>query len=532
MSASSSSNSREQLSRQAGTVGGLTLLSRIAGLIRDMVIARLVGTQAMADAFYVAFRIPNLMRRLLAEGALTMAFVPIYADYRRQGDLEARRAVDTIFTALVLLLIALVIIGIACAPWIVQMIAYGFTADPHKFALTVSLTRVMFPYLMLVSLMALMMALLNSWRHFLAPAASPIVLNIAMILAAVFATRWFLEPTYGLAVGVLAGGAAQLAVQLPPLLRRGLLPRFVRTLRHPSLRQLIRIMIPAAYGGAVYQLNVLVVTLLASFLPTGSVSYLWYADRITEFPLGIFAVALATVTLPALADQQSDGAIDQFKQTMNFSLRIAMAEAVPSAAGLVVLATPIVRMLFEAGKFGPDSVAGTAGALTFFALGIPWVSGVRTIVPAFYAMKDPRTPVRMATIGLVVNALVAALLMHRLAHQGLALAMAISAAVHFLLLCTRLRRRLGLLGGRRIVHSLVRTCVASTIMAVVVGAASHALRIEARHGRLAVGACVFACIGLGILVYVPLMRRWNPEEYAHLTAMFSRRMGRRRHRES
>lgn len=500
-------------------MGGLTLLSRFAGLARDMAIAYAFGTKASADAFYVAFRIPNLMRRLLAEGAFTMAFVPIYSDYKRQSVQDASRAANTIFSALLILLIVLVGVGIVATPWIVRMVAYGFAKDPEKFALTVSLARWMFPYLLLVSLMALMMSILNSWRHYTAPAAAPILLNLAMIAGAVFSVHWLAQPVYGLAASVVIGGVLQMAVQLPPLIKRHLVPRLTLALRHPSLRQLIRIMIPAVYGGAVYQLNVMMITLLASFLPTGSVSYLWYADRVTEFPLGIFAVALSTVTLPVLADYRSSGDMANFRKMVNYGLRIALAEAVPSAVGIAVLALPIVRLLFESGAFTPSASRETAGALIFFACGIPFISGVRNIVPAFYALHDPKTPVIVATITLAVNAVAALLLMGPMQHRGLAAAMAISSAVQFLLLLGALRRKVGPMGGRQLLRSLAGSVLAAGLMGGAVALALSWVQLATITSRMALLPWLLGVIGCGMLCYVPLLTIVNREEARHLLHM-------------
>lgn len=508
------------MSRRAGLVGGLTLLSRIAGLVRDMVIAYFFGTRMAADAFYVAFRIPNLLRRLLAEGALTMAFVPIFTEHMKRSREEGRRAADVIFTSLCILLLLIVVVGIAFAPWIVKAIALGFSDQPEKFALTVRLTRLMFPYIFLVSVMALMMGMLNSLKHFAAPAGAPIILNLAIICGAAVFSRWFAEPTIGLAIGVLIGGCLQVAVQVGPLVRERMVPRFTAALRHPALSQLVRIMLPSVYGGAVYQLNVMVITLLASFLPNGSVSYLWYADRITEFPLGIFAVAIATVTLPALSDHAAEADLKSFRTTANFSLRVAFSEAIPAAVGIILLATPIVRLLFEGGAFTDTSTKGTAAALVFFAVGIPFVSGVRNIVPAFYALKDARTPVLVATLGLIVNASAALLLMQRFLHQGLAMAMAISAAVHFATLLYFLRRKLGMMGIKSLARGMGGCLIASTVMGIVVYLMSALFALDTVTGRAALSWRIALVIATACAIYFPLLRLLAREEFDHFVSLF------------
>ncbi|MBI4238263.1 MAG: murein biosynthesis integral membrane protein MurJ [Deltaproteobacteria bacterium] len=514
---------RHAIGRRAAVFGGFTLLSRIAGLARDMAIAACLGTRFNADAFYVAFRIPNLLRRLLAEGAMTMAFVPIYASYRRQSAAEAHRAASVILTSLLTLLLLLLLGGVVAAPWLVRLIATGFIHDPVKFELTVALTRVMFPYLLCVSVMALLMGMLQVERHFTAPAAAPIFLNLMMIAAAVWLAPYFTEPAYALAIGVVAGGLAQLAVQLPPLWRRHIVPGLSFAWRHPALRQLIRVMIPSLYGGAVYQLNVLMITLLASFLAEGSVSYLWYADRITEFPLGIFAVALATVTLPTLSDQQNARDLTAFKETVNLSLRIALAEAIPAAVGLILLARPIVRLLFERGAFSAASTDGTVAALYGFAVGIPFVSAVRNIVPAFYAMQRPRAPVWAATVGLVTNGVAALVLMRWRQHQGLALAMAVSSAAQLGFLGWWLRRLIGPFGGRRLLRGAIGSCAATLCMAGVVWGLACGIALTDVTSRSRLFGGVSLCIALGALTYLLGLRWLAREEYRHCVAMFCRR---------
>lgn len=513
---------RGDFSRHLGTVSGLTLLSRVTGLLRDMVIAYAFGTAAVADVFYVAFRIPNLMRRLLAEGAFTMAFVPIYAEYRQRSEAEAKIAANTIFSALVVLLLVLVAIGILATPWLVRVTAYGFVTHPEKFALTVSLTRWMFPYLLLVSLTALMAGMLNSWRHFVAPAAAPMLLNLCMMLGAIGVASWFTQPVYGLAVGVVCGGVAQLLLQIPPLWRRHIIPQCTLAWRHPSLRQLIRIMIPAAYGGAVYQLNVLIITLLASFLPEGSVSYLWYADRITEFPLGIFAVAIATVSLPTLSEQHGAADHQAFIATINRGLRIAFAIALPAAVGIIMLATPIVRLLFEGGAFTAASTAGTVGALICFAAGIPFVSSVRNIVPAFYAAKDPMTPVRIATITIAINAGGGWLLMQRWQHMGLAAAMVLASIAQCLLLLWALRRKLGPLGGCRLLRSGTGSAAATLLMALLLWGGLHVLPASWLAPRARLLPVLLGLILVAVVVYMGALRCWNRDAYRHCVGMLRR----------
>ncbi|MBI4366548.1 MAG: murein biosynthesis integral membrane protein MurJ [Deltaproteobacteria bacterium] len=512
-----------QLSRRAGLVGGLTLLSRFAGLARDMAIAYVFGTALRADAFYVAFRIPNLLRRLLAEGALTMAFVPIFTRYLKVSRAAGQEAANVIFTVVCVLLAAIVAAGIGGAPWIVHVIAGGFQTVPEKFALTVRLTQLMFPYIFMASVMALMMGMLNSLKRFAAPAAAPILLNLAIIAGAAWLAQRMGEPTMGLAVGVLVGGILQLLLHWAALRNAGMGLGLTTRLRHPALRELTRIMLPSVYGGAVYQLNVIVITLLASFLPDGSVSYLWYADRITEFPLGIFAVAIATVTLPALSDHAVENDLAAFKTTANFSLRVVFAEAIPAAVGIILLATPIVRLLFEGGAFSDRSTRGTVAAVLYFAAGIPFVSGIRNLVPAFYALRDAKTPVVIATVGLVVNAITAWWLMGPFLHQGLAMGMCAASVAHFALLLGCLRRKVGLLGLRSLARGIGGVAAASALMAGAVVGLAHGLALEAADNRLDLAWRLAVTIAGGAAVYLAALAKLAPAEFRHFMALLRMR---------
>lgn len=512
-----------QISRRVGTVSFYTFLSRILGLVRDAAMAWAFGATRVADAFYVAFRIPNLLRRLVAEGALTIAFVPVYTEYLRKSREEGRRAASVIFTYLSLFLAAIVVLGVLFAPLLVRLIAWGFSEEPEKFTLTVYLTRLMFPYIFLISLVALAMGMLNSLKRFAAPAASPILLNLGIIGGALVLSRHFSQPAVGLAAGVLIGGVAQLLLQIPSLVKEGMLPRIDFNWRHPALRGLLLLMIPSAFGAAVYQINVVVVTLLASFLPEGSVSYLWYADRVSEFSLGIFSIAVATAALPTLSDHAAEKDIASLKETMNFSLRLAFLIDIPAAVGLYLLALPVVSVLFERGEFTPATATATAGALVFFALKIPFVSGVRNLVPGFFALKDAKTPVIISTVAVVINAGVALLLMKPMLHRGLAAALVVSSAANFFILLLFFRMKVGPIGARKILASVAKTSAASAVMGGVIVITQRAVepllagRLWQRAGML------LALVVLGAAVFIVLTRLINPEEYHALAGLIRRR---------
>jgi putative peptidoglycan lipid II flippase len=503
-----------KIGKRAGIVSFFTFISRILGLVRDAVVAYFLGATATADAFYVAFRIPNLIRRLTAEGALTIAFVPVFTDYLRKSKKDALVVVSVVFTYLSLALVCITLFGVLFAPYLVKLIAYGFQHSQDKFDLTIYLTRLMFPYIFLISLTALAMGILNSLKHFASPAASPILLNVFIIIGAAFFSRWFDEPTLGLAVGVLVGGCAQLTLQIPALYKRGMLPRFNFNYKHPALKSLLFLMIPAAFGAAVYQVNVLIITLLASFLPDGSVSYLWYADRVTEFPLGVFAIAIATATLPTLSDHASAKDLGSFKKTFSHSLRAAFAITIPSAIGLYILASPVIRLLFQRGEFSSFSTTGTAGALMFFVIGLPFVAGVRNVVPAFFAMKDSKTPVAIATVTVICNSLLALVLMRPMLHKGLALAISIADIINFTLLIIFLRRKIGALGMRTIFLSVARIIFAAVLMGLAVFVfKTYLVPSLFEKGWLELAAGVFASITIGVVIYIVILRLIKSPEY-------------------
>ena len=512
-----------KISRRVGTVSFFTFLSRVLGLARDAVLAWAFGATRVADAFYVAFRIPNLLRRLVAEGALTVAFVPVYTEHLRRSREEGRIAASVVFTYLSLFLVALTVAGVAAAPVLVRLIAWGFSLEPEKFELTVLLTRIMFPYILLISLVALAMGILNSLKHFAAPAASPILLNLGIITGALLLDRHFDLPAGGVAIGVILGGIAQLALQIPFLVREKMLPRINFNWRHPALKGLLALMIPSAFGAAVYQFNVVVVTFLASFLPDGSVSYLWYADRVSEFSLGIFSIAVATVTLPALSNHAANRDIKSFKETLNFSLRLAFLIDIPATMALFVLALPVVQVLFQRGEFTSQAAVATAGALCFFAFKIPFVSGVRNLVPAFFALKDARTPVLISVAAVIVNGACALALMRPMAHRGLAAALVVSSAANFFLLAWFLRRKVGPLGVKKIMKSVAKTTLASLVMVALVFAAlafvsfDPSLPFWRRAGQL------ILIVAGGAGVYFGLVRLINPEEFKALVAIVKRR---------
>jgi putative peptidoglycan lipid II flippase len=460
---------KAKIARAAGVVGSATLLSRILGFIRDLVTAYFFGAGMAADAFFVAFRIPNLLRRLLAEGALTVSFIPVFTEYLTQRSRsDAFRMARSTLTVVSMVLSGVTIVGILASPWIVWAFAPGFTHQPDKFALTVLLTRIMFPYIFLVGLVALAMGVLNSLERFAAPALSPVLLNVGIIASVLLISPRVDPPVMGLAVGVLIGGVLQLLLQIPWLAKEKGLLGFGGELGHPAIRQIGRLMVPATLGAAMYQISVFVNTLLASFLPEGSVSYLYYADRIMQFPLGVFAVAMGTAVLPSMSRQAAQNNLEGLRDTFSFSIRLIFFITLPAAVGMIVLALPFVHLFFQRGQFGPADTAATAWTLVAYAAGLIPLSAVQVVVRVFYSFQDTRTPAKMAAISLVLNMFLAVMLMGPLAYVGLALASTLASLVNFILLMVMARRRLKRIDGRNISWSLAKNLVWSGIMAVVV----------------------------------------------------------------
>jgi putative peptidoglycan lipid II flippase len=451
--------------KAAGVVGFSTFLSRIFGFLRDMVIAAFFGAGLSTDAFFVAFRIPNLLRRLFAEGSLTIAFVPVFTEYlKKKSKDDALELANIAFTLLSIILALVSVLGILLSPVIVMLIAPGFARVPAEYEMTVFLTRFMFPYIFFISLVALCMGILNSLRHFAAPALAPVVLNISMIIAALSLKNSFDMPIFALAVGVMAGGILQLAMQFPFLVRMGVKLKPDFNFRHPGIKRIGILMLPAVFGAAVYQINIFVSTLLASFLPEGSVSYLYYADRVVQLPLGIFGIAIGTASLPSFAEQVARGDHEELKKTLSFSLRLILFVTIPAMIALIALRVPIISVLFQRGEFDTISTVLTSQALLYYAIGLCAFSGIRIIVSAFYSLQDTRTPVRIAIAALIVNIILSILLMFPLKHGGLALATSISSAVNVIILGMILRRRIGRFLDREFYRSVLKVIASSLVM--------------------------------------------------------------------
>ncbi|WP_407279964.1 murein biosynthesis integral membrane protein MurJ [Aromatoleum evansii] len=430
------------LLRALATVSSMTLLSRILGFVRDFVIARTFGAGMATDAFFVAFRLPNLLRRMFAEGAFSQAFVPILAEYKnRQGPEETHKLVGRVATALALAVTVVTAIGIVAAPLIIWASAPGFADEPDKFALTVELTRITFPYILFMALVALAGGILNTWSRFAIPAFTPVLLNLSFIGMALFAAPWFDPPVLALAWAVFIGGILQLALQLRPLARIGLLPRFDLNLSDPGVRRIAKLMLPAMLGVSVSQVSLIINTIFASFLESGSVSWLYYADRLMEFPAGLLGAALGTILLPSLSKLHADEQPEAFSSLLDWGLRLTLMLTLPAALALALLAVPLLSTLFQHGAFTATDVQQTRLALVAYSVGLSGLILVKILAPGFYARQDIRTPVKIALITLVATQLMNLAFIVPLKHAGLALSIGLASLLNAALLFRGLRRR-------------------------------------------------------------------------------------------
>ncbi|MCX7147604.1 MAG: murein biosynthesis integral membrane protein MurJ [Sulfuritalea sp.] len=430
------------LLRSLVTVSGMTLLSRILGFVRDFVIARSFGAGMMTDAFFVAFRLPNLLRRLFAEGAFSQAFVPILAEYRnRRGETETKSLVDRVASVLFLILIAVTALGMAAAPLLIAVTAPGFSADAEKFQLTVELTRIAFPYILFMSLVALSAGILNTWSRFALPAFTPVMLNLSFIGMALFAAPWFDPPVLALGWAVFIGGALQLGIQLPALAKIGMLPRFDPLWRDEGVQRILKLMAPAVLGVSVSQISLLINTIFASFLESGSVSWLYYADRLMEFPAGLLGAALGTILLPSLAKTHADGKTEDFSALLDWGLRLTLMLTLPASLALAMLSVPLLSTLFQYGAFTAADVLRTREALVAYSIGLTGLILVKVLAPGFYARQDIRTPVKIALITLALTQLMNIAFIGWLKHAGLALSIGLASCLNATLLWRGLRRQ-------------------------------------------------------------------------------------------
>ena len=457
------------LARSAGSVSVAVFLSRLLGLVREQVIAWLFGAGMATDAFVVAFRIPNLLRDLFAEGALSSAFVTVFTDYEeKRSREEVVRLVSNVLTVLTIVVSAVVILGMVLSGWIVRLLAPDFSLIPGKLDLTKKLTLLMFPFLLLVSIAALFMGILNARRHFFVPAFSSSCFNLGSIISGVLLAyllpKWGIPAIFGMAAGVLTGGLTQLAVQVPLLRKEGLMPRPHVDLKSPGLRRIGRLIIPAVIGLSATQINIFINTHFASSCVEGSVTWLSYAFRLMQFPIGLFGVAISIATLPVVSRLAAQRDLKALGQTLVYSLTIAFALTVPAAAGLWVLADPIVRLIFEHGRFTNFDTIMTAEALKYYAIGLMAYSAVKILVPVFYALNDTRWPVIGSFSAVAFNILVISLTLGSLAHRAIALSTSVTMILNFLLLAAILYKKIRGFPAKRLFMSFAKICLASLLM--------------------------------------------------------------------
>jgi putative peptidoglycan lipid II flippase len=518
---------KKQLLKSTLAVSGPTVLSRILGYVRDMIQAFFLGTGSGADAFTIAYIIPNLLRRLTGEGAMTAAFVPVFTQLKKEESKEKLwKFANTFFFNLTLIMALLTVAGIVLSPLLVQVISPGFKDVPGKWELTVILTRIMFPYIFLISLAALAMAVLNSFHKFAVPAFTPVLFNLAIICsAAIFASK-AREPAYIFALGVVVGGVFQLAFQLPFLWKKGMRFKFGLSFSHPAIRKVGALMVPGIFGVGITQINLAVSRAMASFLEEGSASSLYYATRVRELTLGLFSVALSIALLPTLSELAAQKDIEGMKKTLVFSFKMIILITLPAMVGLLLLNHQIVQVLFQRGLFSVQSTTITATCLFFFSFGLPFISVVRILASAFYSLKDTKTPVIIAFFVMIVYLSLALILMKSLSVAGIALALSLAEAFNFLLLFIFLERKIGKIGKREIFSSFLRSSLAAILMGAAIWFFRGRFEFQSLEFLQQLGI-LLATILLGILIYVVLSLLFNSNDLKILRDIFSKeRIGR------
>ncbi len=459
---------KRNVTKAAGQISIATTISRVLGFIRDVILAKIFGASGLTDAFFVAYRIPNLLRELFAEGAVSAGFVPVFTEcLAREGREEAKRLAGVVFAFLLSVLIIICLLGILFAPFIASVVARGFMNDPEKFQLTIKLIRIMFPFLLFISLAALVMGILNSLRSFFVPALAPAFFNLAIIASALFLAPGFYVPILAIGVGVTVGGALQFGAQIIELNRKGFSLRPVFSFSHPGLKKILLLVLPVVAAIGATQINVLVSNIFATYLPEGSATYLYYGIRLVLFPIGIFGVAMAMAVLPSMSEQASRGDMNALRDTFSFSLRLVFFMSIPAMAGLIALSEPIVNLLFQRGEFTYKATTGTVHALLFYSAGLWAFVGSKVVRTPFYSMQDTKTPLKVAIISVAINIILSFILIGPLKHGGLALSLSIASAVNFVILFFLLRSKLGRVDGKKIIRSFTKVAFASLAMGIV-----------------------------------------------------------------
>ena len=454
---------KRSVAKAAGKISIAVICSRILGFVRDVLLAKIFGASAFSDAFFVAYRIPNLLRELFGEGSVSAGYVPVFTEYlTKEKKEEARKLAGVVLGFMVSFLLIICLLGILFAPYITKLVA-PFN-DPGQFSLTVKLLRIMFPFMLFISLAALAMGTLNSLRVFFVPALAPAFFNLAMITSALFVAPHFNVPIIIIAISVTVGGAVQYGIQIFPLKKHGFNVRPIFSFSHPGLKRILLAVFPVVIGTGVIHLNILISNRFAASLPEGSITYLYYAYRLILFPIGIFGISVAMALLPSLSEHASKGNIDELRDTFSFSLRLVFFTSIPAMAGLIALSGPIVNTLFQRGEFTYEATQGTVYSLIFYSSGIWIFSGLRIVRTVFYSMQDTVTPLKIALSTVFLNAFLCYVLIGPFQHGGLALALVISSAVNFFVLFAVLRSKLGRVDGGKILKSFMKTVTASSLI--------------------------------------------------------------------
>lgn len=511
---------KRNITKAAGLMSVATFISRILGYIKDMILAVFFGATGLSDTFFVAFRIPNLLRELFAEGSMSSAVIPVLTEHQtKYGAQEAKRLVRIISTSITIFVGLICVLGIIFAPAIVTAIAPGFLNMPDKFSLTVLLTRLMFPFLLFISFAAIVMGALNTKRIFFIPAVAPAMLNITIIAAVLLLAPGMEQPIIAVAIGVAIGGLVQFVFQLPSFFKNGysLTPQY--DFRHPGLKKISILILPATMGMAVAQINIFISTILASYLVEGSITYLYYSMRLIQFPIGIFGVAMGMAVLPALSVHAAKGDFDSLRSDFSFALRLLFFMTIPAMAGLIALREPIVNILFQRGRFDYAATIGTSQALLFYSLGIWAMVGARIVTVSFYSMQDTKTPVKVAVIALLTNIILSLIFLGPLKHSGLALANAIASSVNFTGLFIMLRKKLGRVEGKKIAASFIKISTASAVTGLM-GWFIIRRDIWMESGKIIEKAgAMTGVIALYIAVYILIMYLFRSEELTYLINM-------------
>jgi len=509
---------KNRFNKQIGSVTAATLISRILGYIRDMLIAYMFGAHFIADAFYAAYRIPNLFRRLFGEGSVSASFVPVFTEYNEiKSRDETQKLLSVTFTMLLIIVTVITGLGMIFSEQITRLIATGFATTPEKMNLAISLTRIMFPYFLFVSLAALMLGVLNSLRRFFLPALASSLLNVSEILFILIFAGMLVNPVNQvkwLAVSVVVGGFGQYIVQQIAVIKQGFRFRLKWDLSHPGLRKIFFLIIPVMVGFSVDQINELVNQIFASFLEHGSIAVLYYSNRIMQFPLALFGLSVTTVALPLMSANVANNQIDKMKETLNFSLRMICFMLIPSTVGLVILGLPIIQVLFEHGKFGADASLKTYYTLSAYSLGLAAYGMSKIFASAFYSFKETKVPVRTAVICLLLNVALNFLLVKRFEVAGLAMSASISSWANAILLGYFLHKRIGKIGARQVIETFVKVLLASVIMGITVF-----LLLQVNYPYRAL--LLLVPLAAGILVYFLMCMLLKIEEYKSILRITS-----------